>query len=203
MNSADYLKLQKEAMHLLTDYEIDTIPIDIYNLVNKMNIKLVPYSEFCDIEHNLLMKQSKDGFFVFDEKNDRFEIFYNDDKNETRIKFTLGHEISHIIHLDTYENETIKAKANYFSRFLIVPIPLIRELNLTNKADVGYIFQVSPDVAQYSLEFYNRNIVKFDNDDMDYIEFVKLFNNSIEKCRKELKASRDLFYDEVINYWDI
>lgn len=57
---------------------------------------------------------SYEGYNDFDEDESKFYIYYNDKKPYTRVKFTYGHEIRHIVHLDTYEDDEIRAKANYF-----------------------------------------------------------------------------------------
>lgn len=199
MNCNDYLEQQKKAMILLMDYGLNDIPINIHKVMELMNIDLIPYSNYTDKVKDLLLKESEEGFYWFDETINKFKIFYNDNKSKTRIKFTFGHETSHIIDLDTIEDEEIKIKANYFSRFLLVPIPLIYELGITESIDIEDIFQVSPDVAKYSLEFCSKNKIDFDRIRNTYDEFIEFFSESIKECRETLCLRHKNFYDFYYN----
>lgn len=186
-------------MILLMDYGLNDIPINIHKVMELMNIDLIPYSNYTDKVKDLLLKESEEGFYWFDETINKFKIFYNDNKSKTRIKFTFGHETSHIIDLDTIEDEEIKIKANYFSRFLLVPIPLIYELGITESIDIEDIFQVSSDVAKYSLEFCNKIGMNFDKIRNTYDDFVKFFSESINEYKKILHLRHKNFYDMINN----
>lgn len=187
----DYRSIQNETIELLLDYGISEIPIDIEKLMNKMHIIRVPYNSLIYRAEELASKMTKDGFYIFDHKKNLFYIYYNSCKTYKRIKFTYGHEIRHIVHMDKYEDEAIRVEANYFSRFLIVPIPLLIEIGIKNENELIEIFDVSPDVANHSIEFLEHHRVEYLNYTENEMEFLELFENEINRCKKNLIELRN------------
>lgn len=189
----DYRSIQNETIELILDYGIDKIPIDIESLMDKMDIVRVPYctKRFIERTRELSMKNSKDGFYDYDVGQGLFYVYYNDSRSPLRIKFTYGHEIRHIVHLDTYEDADIKTEANYFSRFLLVPIPLLIEIGIKNSDELVYIFNVSPEVAIYSLDFLKKHIHEYDEYTKNEIELLEMFKDEIEKCKMDLQDYRN------------
>ena len=199
----DYRAIQNEVIELLMEYGIYRIPIDVELLMDKMDIIRVPYRELNEKGIELSQKCAKDGYYDFDHETLTFYIYYDGTKGKTRLKFTFGHEIRHIIHMDTYEDDDIRAKANYFSRFLLVPIPLLLEIGISNESELIYLFDVSPDVAQYSLDFLRKHKSDFIDYTKDDEEFLDLFADEIKRCKNDLMDYRERmnipgFFDEIL-----
>ena len=187
----EYKAIQNEVIELLTDYGINRIPIDVELLMDKMGIIRVPYRELSDRGKELSQKCAKDGFYDFDADTQTFYIYYDGAKGKKRLKFTFGHEIRHIIHMDRYEDDDIRAKANYFSRFLLVPVPLLIETGVTNESELVYIFDVSPDVAKYSLDFLAKYKKLFLSYTKNEKELLELYSDEIKRCKNELIDYRE------------
>ena len=121
----DYDRMAKLAISVIIDYGIKDFPLDMENLCTRMGFKLVPYSLY-EEKKDLLMKKSKDGFFVMS-KDCIFSIVYNDRYgelwNEARKNQTLGHEIKHI--LDGDVDDSTDDLCEYFSKYLRCPIPYV------------------------------------------------------------------------------
>lgn len=189
----DYRSIQNKTIELLLDYGMSKIPLDIELLMDNMDIIRIPYSSLPKRFQELCLKKTEEGFNIFDDRIEKFKIYFNDAKGKNRTKFTYGHEIKHIVDADTYEDEDIRTRANYFSRFLLVPIPLMIEMGIKDEFEIAEIFEVSPYVARYSLDFlkYHRHeyTVYTDNEN----ELIKLCKEEIERCKDNLKDFRERF----------
>lgn len=113
-----------------TNQQVEKSEGDIITLINnlkeELNIVLHEYTDFDD-----LSKVSLDGFTVYDGKN--FNIFYNNQRG-LRIKFTLGHELGHIVlghffmegvTMSTNIRSELEKEANIFSRCINFPAKII------------------------------------------------------------------------------
>ncbi len=187
----NYRTIQDKTIELLIDYEINKVPIDIDHLMDKMGIVRVPYSDLGDRGMKLSKKCAKDGYYDFCSETSTFYIYYDDTKVKTRLKFTFGHEIRHIINLDSYETDDIRIKANYFSRFLLVPIPLLIEIGVSNESELIYIFDVSPDVAHYSLDYLKWHKSEYATYTENEKILIENFSNEIIRCKKALMDYRE------------
>lgn len=58
----DYEAMDKLAIDIYVDYGISSFPLDIYDLAKKMGVKLIKYSLFDDVQRELFLKKSTDGF---------------------------------------------------------------------------------------------------------------------------------------------
>ena len=187
----DYRAIQNETIELLLDYGINRVPIDVESLMDKMGIIRVPYRKLSERGIELSQKCAKDGYYDFDHETLTFYIYYDGTKGKTRLKFTYGHEIRHIIHMDKYEDKDIRVKANYFSRFLLVPVPLLIETGVSNESELIYVFDVSPDVAKYSLDFLKWHKSDFENYTENDKELLDLFADEIKRCKNDLIDYRE------------
>lgn len=121
---------------LIEDYDIK-YPLDVFDLSYRMGFELIPYSQYND-HIELLMKISKDGFSHFHENKKIWTIYYNENVNKKeRIKFTIAHEIGHIL----LQKDTEKY-ANFFAGYLLAPVPLILEYKLYSQEKIKDYFKV-------------------------------------------------------------
>ena len=138
MKIADELfeKAKLLILSIIEDYEIE-YPLDIYDLAKRMGFELVPYSAF-EEHRSLLMKQSEDGFNKYHEDRKIWSIYYNEKVElKERIKFTIAHEIGHIL-LQTELEEL----ANFFAGYLLAPVPLIIEYKYYTEEQIMGYFKV-------------------------------------------------------------
>lgn len=128
-----YEYAKKKAYELLSDLDIREYPIDIFNIYKIKNIKCFSLSEaapLISLYPNLSNLLTKDAF----DKNDMdafttiipnfgYVTFYDDQKSDDRIRFTLAHELGHILlnHCIDFE-ETL-----YFRSFICSTIQSIRK----------------------------------------------------------------------------
>lgn len=167
-NPPNYTKATNAAYDILIKYNEFSFPIGIFSVIRKIkNIRLHTYTELAEkmnVSFNKLITDiapSCYGFTVFYESNDRYIIYYNESKDDTTVRFTLAHELGHIVLKHREDGDVENKEANCFARNYLCPIPVVKEMNLCNVNDYTELFYVSEPMAKVSIDFKNcdlRNI---------------------------------------------
>lgn len=168
----DYELMSEAAIDLRIDYGFLDKKLDVFELAKKIGISLVPYSSlkrtkkgwtaFC----KLYKEEFKDGFTIIEKQTNgewNFLTFFDDSIQITRQRFTIAHEIKHVIFREENPSQKDEELADFFARHLLVPPFLLDEYVRKNAFpdDVSFDFGVSYEVANYALNnaidlfFYN------------------------------------------------
>ena len=175
----EYERMARLAINVIMDYGICEFPVDMDKLIRKMGINLIPYSVYGRDSVEILLKRSKDGFYL--PRSDEFEatILYNDDltiNTKARIESTKGHEIKHILEGDLDDEED--DLADYFSKYLRCPIPYAIHLKIRNELELISKFGLSNEQAGIVIKNINTRKKAFGNKIFDYeaelIEYLKV-----------------------------
>jgi len=142
-----YEEIKKTISELLIDYGLNTFPIDVFYLAKRMKIIVEKYSDFPDNEQIVLLNGSVDGMSYYESDLKEFHIVYNDYKIHTRIRFTIAHEIGHIVLGHKESNKKNESEADFFARSLLVPIPIILFKEIKDEEIIIEEFDVSYQVA--------------------------------------------------------
>lgn len=134
---------------------------NLEEICRKLGINLIPYSSYDNDKINLLKKFEEDGFSCLNYLNSKCEIYYNDDiKPKLRIKFTLSHELGHIVlgHIINKSRETHEEEqeANYFAREFYIPQAFLIYYKLDNVPDIMSNFNITHSYASLLLELLER-----------------------------------------------
>lgn len=155
----------KETVSLFLDEYVDNtndlaIPINVFNIAKFLNIVLVPYSILTEYERIRFLEIGnfilEDGFVVFGtvlNESQNF-VYYNDSKSEGRIRFTLLHEIAHIILGHKQQSDLAESEANFFAKYLIAPPVLVNRINPEDYVDIMNKFNLSSECARNSFSYY-------------------------------------------------
>lgn len=142
-------------------YDVTTIPIDCYELATKLGIVLKPYSLLSpDILENAT-SISEDGFCLFNSSSGPFSfgqwyIFFNDAMPPKRVRFTIMHEIGHIV-LDHIEpSDLSETEANFFAKYALAPPPLVHKVHPEDYLELGDYFDLSNEFAMNSFSYYKK-----------------------------------------------
>jgi Zn-dependent peptidase ImmA (M78 family) len=120
-------------------------------------------------------------------------IYYNDNMIKGKIRFSIMHELGHIVleHRD-YKNDIYEAEANYFASHMLAPRMAIHYSRCKNYVDVSKRFNISYEAAQYAFDDYRRwhrkAVYKMSPIDKAmyrhfYNDIYKGFVYSIKKCK--------------------
>lgn len=173
-----YEEIKEEVYKLFRDYNISNVPIDFIQLTDKMGINLVSYGSLKKEQKRKFLNISKDGFSYLNKKEKCYYIYYNENANWQRVRFTIMHEIGHIVLGHEEYSEKNEAEANFFSRSALAPICLIIKWEINELEDVVSTFDISYEAANYILD----NIRKRNNS--SHKEFSEVELKMIELFEK-------------------
>lgn len=155
----DYKKATNAAYEELQNYDGGYPQIDIFHLLlNHPKIRLHTFTELASrlgvtvAEFTSDFSESEMGYTVFDMKNERWLIYYNDTKSITTVRFTIAHELGHIILRHTEDNSITDKEANCFARNLLCPVPVRKELGLKTIEDYCSAFGISVIMAEVVID---------------------------------------------------
>ena len=92
-----YTKIENTVVDLFIRLKICSYPIDPFDIIRKMGYVLRKYSELSFYERIRLRNKNLDAISCFDPDLQAFVICYDDTKFSKRIRFTLMHEVGHIL----------------------------------------------------------------------------------------------------------
>lgn len=155
----DYNKATNAAYEELQNYDGRYPQIDIFHIIrNHPKIKLHTFTEIASrlgisVEEFVAeLSESDMGYTVYDRAKGRWLIYYNDTKCDTTIRFTIAHELGHIVLKHTEDNSVTDREANCFARNLLCPVPLRNELGLKTLDDYCSAFDISDRMAKVVIE---------------------------------------------------
>ncbi len=173
----NYKRSRDLAWQILIKHEIKELPVDVKKICSAEKINVFTYNEGKEFIKSLNLEDNiKD--------NDAFSIgsliFYDSDKPEPRIRFSIAHELGHIfLHLDNnfstsrptvYNREIspcdnpIETEANIFASRLLAPLSVLQFLNLNSASEIAEVCGISYTAAKYRYsrlcEIRHRNSVR-------------------------------------------
>lgn len=155
----DYRCATNAAYEILQKYDSCFPQIDIFGIIMSYpNVKVHTYSEAAgmiglsvyDFAHNVA--SSEHGFTIYDKNSGHALVFFNDIKSEHTIRFTLAHELGHLVLRHKKDGSVEDREANCFARNLLCPVPLRDELGLKSLDDYCNAFDVSERMARVVID---------------------------------------------------
>lgn len=180
----DYKKIIETVYKLITELEIKQLPVSVDYIANELWIKQI---RNCDLQKSLL-SPNQNGLAVL--SKGKFYIIYNEKDNLQERRFTVAHEIGHILleHLfsspaSQQEKEIREQEADIFATLLLAPICVIRALKLQTPEEIQSVCNIPYQYIQWYLEFIKSNLGKFsvqninDLENKTYKQFQLYINN--------------------------
>ena len=159
-------EIKKIVVQMFIEHNVTCVPINGFEIAQKMRIVVVPYSSKGFRKYLKLIKISEDGFCAL--IDGVWHIFYNNHKTYGRINNTILHEIAHIV-LDHKEpSELAEKEAKFFAKYALVPPVLVHRLKLTSAEEIKEIFEVSDEASEYALRYYRKWLRFGGHDYKDY-----------------------------------
>ena len=157
-----YDEIINECVNVFVKHDIRNIPIDCFEIANKMGIRLKPYSTLSEESLNKAMSISVDGFVIIKPEGvqpfitlQRY-IFYNDDMPPKRVKFTIMHELGHIVLNHSEGSDLAEAEANLFAKYSLAPPPLVHKTSPNDYLDIAATYEISEEYASYAMSYYKK-----------------------------------------------
>lgn len=155
----EYDEIEETVTDLFEDLGFTEFPLDCFEVASKLRIDLKKYSEIPEENREMIVSKFEDGYGSYLGKY-RFVIYYNDDMNPDRIRYTIWYEIAHIQLGHYYKfnktQERMKSEANHFAVFAQAPMPAVIMANPNNEYDISSVFNLSLECAEYVYSTYKR-----------------------------------------------
>ena len=126
-----------------------------------------------------------DGFTVMRKANGEwsFYTYYNDELPFKRQRFTIAHEIKHVIYHEETPSDKEEALAEHFARVLLAPSCLVMQIMKDNCiADICDSFNISIEASTYAFWATKRRLNAKGKVLNDYeIEYIDLIESNLNK----------------------
>lgn len=153
-----YYNVRNNAWEFLIKNNVREYPLNLNKILKQNNWYLVNYQNYCNHRKiNIIQLISKypDAFTIQD-MNNNFLICFNEKNNKQRIRFSIAHEIGHIVLGHLYKNEKLEKEANMFAARILMPMLLIKELKITISKELAKLCDVSIEAANFRLKRFNK-----------------------------------------------
>ncbi len=181
----DYHLATNKAYETLIKFKIFSFPITIVSVLRRMhNVCFHSYSEAAEMmgisfTEFWALASSDFGFSVRNSKRNQIEIFYNDHKSESVQRFTLAHELGHVVLEHVQDGKKEDREANCFARNYLCPVPVVQGYNLKTSAEYCKTFFVSDVMANTALVFKNADL--YNISDLNYV----IYNGGVMKFNQK------------------
>lgn len=140
-----YEEIKERVVDVYEDFGISSIPVYPGDILQKLGYNVVSYEIFNDKLKGIANKYSSDAFRFSSGTNRSKFILYSPYNSRVRIRFSLAHELGHIIlEHDLKEDSMQETEANFFANYFLVPLPLIPyKCDYDSPESVSGVFDVS------------------------------------------------------------
>jgi Zn-dependent peptidase ImmA (M78 family) len=184
-------------------YNDTNFPIDLYNIkIPNQKIRIISMQEYSTLTGIEMRDLTQDGAFtegytVIEENKNRATIFYNDDiESKERKRFTIAHEIAHIVLKHQDHNEQNEQEADTFASQLLLPHCILERLiHLGKNVTPKYLnekFGLSLSASKISLLHVGRKMEKSAKTEYEDI----ILQNSLQFISNEARGQRYYYADE-------
>ncbi len=142
------------ALKLLRRLEAVHLPLDPLTMARKIpHTRAKSYSEYAVYsgQSTAPLRQVSDYGYTLRRPGGRSMILYNADQSPESIRFTVAHELGHLMLCHPSDAGPLDWQADCFARQLLCPLPYADELGLREAAAYQMVFSVTRDVAEQAL----------------------------------------------------
>ena len=157
-----YNEIKRTVADLFEDYDVRTIPIDVFGLAEKMGIEIV-FASKCN--RNCLMDyfDNVESCVAYNDVLQKYVVYLDDvNTGKKRQKFSLAHEIIHIVLNHKDQSKYNESEANFGAAYLLCPTSLAilssaEELMLSTEG-IQSIFDVSLGLAKIAARHNKKRL---------------------------------------------
>ena len=146
-----YYTVRNAVWQFLIDNNVSYLPIDLDTLFARGGYVLIPFSDarplLADIIGETYFDGNLDCFTIF--YNDKVTVVYNEDLPQVRLRFSLAHEMGHII-LKHNEHTPFRydVEADLFASRLLMPACVISACKVQSAEELATLCEVSLSAAR-------------------------------------------------------
>ena len=198
----DYRNARDKAWQIIFNYDVCALPVSMQVLCSRMGIRLFSYSSGINLirKYKLEKYTVNDGFSTILQNN--YVIFYNESVPSGRRRFTIAHEMGHIVlgHIEKSRSAMLRAPAthwnkgekgepdpletaaNIFASRLLAPACVLWKLDIHTANEISELCGLSKQAAQIRAKrmeyLYRKN--KFEQSLLER-QALKQFSEFIDK----------------------
>ncbi len=154
--SREYERIESLVVDLYEEVGVTEVPIDAFAIARKKNYLLKPFTQLKNMAIRRVYGLSADGFSLYDPEKQCFVIFYDNLQCKERQRFTIMHEIGHILLGHKDESDLANQMANYFAGYSLAPYPIMDLYRIEDCIQLAKFFGVSRDCAQLCTKRYEK-----------------------------------------------
>lgn len=148
-------KIIEAVLNVYEECQIQSFPIDCLHILEHYQYKTFTYKKLKSINpelYEMCMAYSEDAF----QDHSSMIIAYNQAKPESRIRFSLMHELGHHVFGHQGTSDLQEREANAFASQILAPRMAIHYARCRNAGDVAQCFSLSYEAASVAYTDYQR-----------------------------------------------
>ena len=151
-----YRNIEETAVNLYQELKIIDTAFDVFDVAAKKGYMLIPYSTLKKKMREYLRANEYDAVNYYDARTKHYVIIYDDKPSLQRQRFSIMHEIGHILLGHKQESDLARIQANYFAAYALAPNPLIHLYDIEDYVELAEIFNISQECAMLCAARYNN-----------------------------------------------
>lgn len=214
MTTNDLVATREPAWTYLLEQQICALPVDVVALAERNGYHLLSYRHYSALTGlsgtHLIKEYDKDGFVFWSDKRGQYVICYNEKMPCDVVRWTLMHEIAHIVlkhvspavpvlkRIRGEDRPVIEGLADSFTRRVLCPSIVLHECHAINPNTIATLCGISFTAAEFRSEYMKklerRN--RFLSRPLE-IKVYQQFRGFIERYNYKnykMEISKDLFY---------
>ena len=166
MNYETYQTSRNAAWEILLACGVDRLPVDLNGVVRQLGVRVYSYGRGRELLASTgLEAAAKQVSGLTFYSGDQPVILYNDGETPQRIRFTIGHELGHLVlgHVRPGEHtrqnrepqpgdSPMEQAANRFAADLLAPACVLWGLGLHSPEEIGEVCKISIQAARFRAE---------------------------------------------------
>lgn len=149
-------QILERTLQVFRECEIFSFPFNCIEPFSHYGYKVFSYGELRSKSKELYdfcMEYSEDSFR---DGNSKIVAYNDSEVNRKRVRFSLMHELGHIVLNHYGGSEHNEQEANYFASNILAPRMAIHYAHCMNHAEVSEVFHISLEAADYAFQDYRR-----------------------------------------------
>lgn len=182
-----YESIKQLVANVIQGTNVNKYPLNMLWLLNEFDIKVSGYQQLKPSKERECFLASDDAFSI--DEGGIWRVYYNMSLKPTRIRFSLAHELGHILlnHQHQAEDDFDESEANFFAKYLLAPPCIIQEEArrgvIRCQTDISIIFGLGDEMTMYVSNYYYKWLrnYKIKNYYEDYEQQIKetYFKNTL------------------------
>lgn len=140
--------IDKLALEVLWRSNVKCLPVDLHIILDRIDTVRVHSFDWA-IKHGLCNTYPSNDGVLMRSGLDSI-ILYNKNHHIHRIRWTIAHELGHLFLDHRCHSDGNEWAANRFARYLLMPLPVLKQLGIVEPYHISKVCKVSFEAATYA-----------------------------------------------------